>query len=109
MTSGAVRSPGERAGTAAQRTQLAWSRTTLTLAVAGLTMARLIWPHSNALGVLVLVVTLGVAVSLVGLTALHDRAIARAGAAGPDGVLLTVVALGTGVVGLAALVLIAVT
>jgi uncharacterized membrane protein YidH (DUF202 family) len=94
-------------GTASIRTQLAWSRTTLTLAAAGLTIARLLWPHSAVLAVLVLASSLAVAAVLVGLTALRDHAIAQEGARGPDGVLLAVVAAGTCLIGCAALALVA--
>jgi uncharacterized membrane protein YidH (DUF202 family) len=94
-------------GTAAQRTQLAWSRTTLTLAAGGLTVARLIWPYSGALGVVTLVASLSVAAMLLGVTAVRDRALAREGARGPDGILLGLVALGTCVVGCSALALVA--
>ncbi|MEO7350313.1 MAG: DUF202 domain-containing protein [Marmoricola sp.] len=107
MTS--VPTPGQpvRQGTAAQRTRLSWSRTILTLAAGGLTIARLLWPHSTALGVSVLVASLGIAVTLVGLSALHDHAIAKEGARDPDGVLLAVVAAGTCVLGGAAIALVA--
>jgi uncharacterized membrane protein YidH (DUF202 family) len=95
-------------GTAAQRTQLAWNRTTLTLATAGLTIARLLWPESSPLALVVVAVSLAIAAVLVGLTAAQDRALSRQDATGPDGVLLAVVAAGTGTVGLAALALVAV-
>ena len=106
MTSPPPRDPVVPEGTAAIRTQLSWNRTTLTLAAGGLTVSRLLWSHSTVLGLLVLAASLAIAATLVGLIALRDRAIAREGTRGPDGVLLAVVAAGTSAIGCAALALV---
>lgn len=94
-------------GTASERTRLSWTRTTLTLTAGGLTVTRLLWSHSSVLGLGVLATTLAVAAALVGLTALRDRAQDQDHVPCPDGVLLGVVAAGTGALGVAALALVA--
>jgi uncharacterized membrane protein YidH (DUF202 family) len=95
-------------GTASERTRLSWTRTTLTLTAGGLTVTRLLWPHSAVLGLVVLVTSLAGAALLVALTAVRDRSQARDCARRPDGVLLGVVAAGTCFLGCAALALVAV-
>lgn len=78
----------------------------LAIVAGGLTLTRLLWPYSTAVGVTVLAVSVGLAAVLVALTSLRDHALAKDGARGPDGVLLAVVTGGTSALGCAALVLV---